>query len=310
MKGHDEEQRQPPLIVRIMTWTIAWIDEHRVLVSAFLAYVAVVLVGFIFTTLFNPGERTEFVARRLLQHNHRIVADDIAEAGLGRRFLVWSMTTRDDFYGRYVEKCVTLDDAIGLDDTLSGPQLGESVVWLPLSEQPAADVVSLDVGDNVEVCNLQKDEMCGQKPFPVVAVACPDKSSVSPACSAGVVMGAADRKLLLTARDHQAPASTSTPAPAPAPAPPTRHTPADAPKKHKQKPGKPAKNRSEAQSGAGSQDARTTEPTADSAGEPTPSIHLMIHRVKRDQSTSGGAHATPAPCPPVHASTPPTAGPH
>jgi hypothetical protein len=147
----------------------------------------------------------QFIALKTLHVNHRLVEGDIAEAGLWHVFLIGSLTTRDDFNGRYVKDCVDDQHAIDIAKTLSGPQIftekDKSMVWLPLSELPAADVATLDVRRELDVCNLDGYEACGGA-YQVQAIACEGKTLAAESCSAGVKITAEQRRRLLNALDE------------------------------------------------------------------------------------------------------------
>jgi hypothetical protein len=203
-------QPKKPRFVSFVKRVRSWCFEHEVLVRSLVVYVVIVLTGLLCLLQIDKRDAAKFVATRALHAKHRLVADDIAEAGLWHRFLAPSLTTRDEFYGRYLDHSVDAGCEIDLDRTASGPQLvtpaTSSVVWLPLKELPAADVASLDTGDDVVVCTGDKDKPCDA--YRVEAVACPDKET-GPACSAGVFMSDAQRKAVIAANDKKPTASPS-----------------------------------------------------------------------------------------------------
>lgn len=153
--------------------------------------------------LMAGSKHEQFLALRLLQANHRIVDGDIAEAGPWHPFLFGSLTTRDDFNGRYVTECVDGQDPVDIEKTVPGPNLTtkekRSIAWVPLRELPAAEVATLDVHRELEVCNLEGDGACGN--LPVEAIACTGKTMDADTCSAGIQITEDQRRRLLRALD-------------------------------------------------------------------------------------------------------------
>jgi hypothetical protein len=144
----------------------------------------------------------EFLAQKRLRENHRIVEGDIAEAGWQHRFFTASLATRDDFVGRYVQRQVEENSSIALETTLTGPKIvpsaGKAIVWISLSDWPAAKIAALDVAQTMDMCNLDGDQKCHGL-YAVQAVACaakdPGKTDASKAeCSAAVAVTPDERR--------------------------------------------------------------------------------------------------------------------
>lgn len=204
--------------------------SRRVVAWFAIFWFTVFIAGFGFAVwharfLADDHQQEQFVALKMLQANHRIVEGDVAEAGLWHPFLLPSLTTRDDFVGRYVATCVDDQDPIEIERTLSGPKLTRkqhnAIVWISLIDLPAADIATLDVHRELDVCNIDGQEKCGT--YAVEALACTGKDVGAATCSAGVQLTTDQRRRLFTAVDQAAAAAkrdadakkTATPTPQP-----------------------------------------------------------------------------------------------
>lgn len=178
-------------------------------------------IFFLFTRMPRGSERLQFLAQATLQTNHRIVEGDIAEAGWPHRFFTPTLTTREDFVGRYVERCVLEDNPLEFEATLSGPKLKTpdkvSIVWISLIDLPPADVATLDVQGKLDVCNIEGDQQCAT--YQVQAIACSGKDLGAATCSAGIQITDDQRAHLFGALDKNDAAAGSTPVPQPSGAP-------------------------------------------------------------------------------------------
>jgi hypothetical protein len=131
----------------------------------------------------------EFIAQKELQANHRIVDGDIAESSWKDRFFFLpSLTTRESFVGRYMYDCVRKGDQLEIEDTLSGPNLVASaskpIVWIPLADLPAADIMTLDVDGLLSLCDLDGKGGCPR--YRVKAITCDLQGSGMQTCFGAV----------------------------------------------------------------------------------------------------------------------------
>jgi hypothetical protein len=165
---------------------------HRYFMAFVLgAWAVVTMAGYAMIVGFG-GDPAMYVTTKPLNVNHRLVEGDIADAGLGYRFLDPGISTRADFIGRYAPAPMAAQRPIALDQTTLSPMLPQrrsAIGWFSLHALPPADVAALDARAVVELCNLGGDATCGSAR--IEAIVCVPPSGTT--CSAAIRLSDAQR---------------------------------------------------------------------------------------------------------------------
>lgn len=140
----------------------------------------------------GPADR-DWIATRPLPFNHRIAKHDVTEP-LEANSLGVRVPDRRKLEGRFIIKAVPKGAPVTQSnlrpEPVLEPRLGQSIYWLPLTEQAPAETI-LNAGMFLDLCGKDKECFHGR----VGALHCNEKTP--PACFAGVWLTDADRGKLL-----------------------------------------------------------------------------------------------------------------
>ncbi len=209
--------------MKIIGWV--WAELGKISLLCSLLFWTTLIFGFFLKFMsyhmhVPPPENQEFLAKKALAINHRVVEGDLKEAGWGEAFLSPTLTTRDDFIGRYVQGPVKIDNPLAIENTRVGPNLvtgtGKAIVWISLAGVPPTDVATVDVGGKLDVCNVDGNDQCGN-PYTVKAIACNGKDLAAATCSAAIEIDRGQLAHVLKAlgKADGAASDSATPAPSP-----------------------------------------------------------------------------------------------